>query len=394
MTRQLLTEEPGRDTARRARQNQLTRAAQWFAGIQADPYGLLLRGGTDDPRPHEERVREQGPLFHSALLDTWVTADRAVADALVTGPAFDGPGPDASADGLPYRSATLTLNRESAARLAPLTGLGGPLLRAAGEEDVEKQTVTLTRTILAGLGERFDLAEDFARRLVALVLAGQLGLPGTAHEDYARLLTGCRHALDGLLCPQPYATARAGEAAEAGLGALLEEALGEAGPDTVRAARVLSVGAAETTAVLITNAVRTLLGQPGAWRRLAADPAALAGTAIDDTLRSAPPVRLETRTARDATTLAGTELPAGARVTVLVAAVDRDPGAGPAAAPFALPDDLHFALSARLIKVIARAALGALAEALPGLRTDPAPVTRPRSPVLHAPARFPAAKNA
>ncbi|MFB7030187.1 MULTISPECIES: hypothetical protein [unclassified Streptomyces] len=381
---------------RRARGNQLTRAAQWFAGTRNDPYGLILRSGTEDPRPHEERVRAGGPLFHSAPLDTWVTADRAVAEAVVADPAFDGPrpGPEAAAgDGLPYRSAVLAVDRETAARLAPLTALGGPMLWAPEEECVEKRTVKFARALLAGLGDRFDLAEDFARRLVGQVIGEQLGLPEAAHERFVRILPDCRHALDGLLCPQPHAVVRAAERAEAALSAVLAEGLHEAGADSVRAARILSVGAAETTVVLVANAVRRLLAEPGAWQRLAADPALAAG-AVEDTLRLAPPVRLETRTARADTVLAGTGLPAGSRVTLLVAAVNRDPAAPADAAPFGLPGDLHFALSGRLVTVIARAALGALAEALPALRTAGEEVTRPRSPVLAAPARLPVAKAA
>ncbi|MFC8173411.1 cytochrome P450 [Streptomyces sp. NPDC057325] len=381
---------------RRARGNQLTRAAQWFAGTRNDPYGLILRSGTEDPRPHEERVRAEGPLFHSAPLDTWVTADRAVAEAVVADPAFDGPrpGPEAAAgDGLPYRSAVLAVDRATAARLAPLTALGGPMLWAPEEECVEKRTVTLARALLAGLGDRFDLAEDFARRLVGRVIGEQLGLPEAAHERFVRILPDCRHALDGLLCPQPHAVVRAAERAEAALSAVLAEGLHEAGEDSVRAARILAVGAAETTVVLVANAVRRLLAEPGAWQRLAADPALAAG-AVRDTLRLAPPVRLETRTARADTVLAGTELPAGSRVTLLVAAVNRDPAAPADAAPFGLPGDLHFALSGRLVTVIARAALGALAGTLPALRTAGEEVTRPRSPVLAAPARLPVAGTA
>ncbi|WP_210589265.1 hypothetical protein [Streptomyces sp. GESEQ-35] len=390
MTTVLSIDAPGRDPARRARNNQLTRAAQWFAGIQDDPYGLLLRAGTDDPHHHEERIRERGPLYHSTLLDTWVTADRSVAEAVVADPAFDAPAADG--DELPYRSATLALDRATTARLAPLAALGGPVLWA-DEACVEKRTVKFARAIVADLGDRFDLAEDFARRLVGRVLAEQLSLPEDAYEHYARLLADCRPALDGLLCPQPYPVARAAETAEDRLAALFDRTLGDAGPVAAQIARVLSVSAAETTAVLVTNAVRDRLARPGAWQALAADPA-LAGPAVDATLRSAPPVRLETRTARDGATLAGTELPAGSRVTVLVAAVNRDPHTGPDTAPFGLPADLHFGLSAPLIKAIARAALGALAEALPRLRTGAEPVTRPCSPVLNAPARLPAVKNA
>jgi P450-derived glycosyltransferase activator len=389
MTTVLPTEALGPGPARRARNNQLTRAAPWFAGIQDDPYGLLLRAGAGDPHRHEERIRAQGPLYRSTLLDTWVTADRAVADTVVTDPAFDAPGP--GGDELPYRSTTLALNRAHTARLAPLTALGGPVLWG-GEECVEKRTVTFARTILADLGDRFDLAEDFARRLVGRVLAEQLSLPEAVYEHYARLLGECRTALDGLLCPQPHPVARAAEAAEAQLAALLDETLGDAGGDAVQAARVVSVGAAETTAVLLTNAVRAQLARPGAWQALAADPA-LAGPAVDATLRCAPPVRLETRTAPGGATLAGTDLPAGSRVTVLVAAVNRAPHTGSHTAPLGLPADLHFALSAPLIKTVARAALGALAAALPQLSLGAQPVTRPCSPVLNAPARLPAAKN-
>ncbi|MFJ8888289.1 cytochrome P450 [Streptomyces sp. NPDC102402] len=397
MTAELLTDAPVRETAlaraRRARRDQLTRAAQWFAGTRNDPYGLILRSGTEDPRPYEERVRAEGPLSYSEPLDTWVTADRAVAQEIVAGAAFDGPAPEAAPDGLAQCGAVLDVDRETAARLAPLTSLGSPLLWAPEEGCVEKRTVTLARAILAGLGDRFDLTEDFARRLVGQVIAEQLGLPEGAHERFVQILPDCRHALDGLLSPQLHAVGRAAERAEATLSTLLAEGLHEAGADSVRAARILAVSAAETTAVLVTNAVRGLLAEPGAWKRLAAGPALAAGV-VEDTLRTDPPVRLETRSVIADTVLAGTALPAGSRVTILVAAVNRDPGTPAGAAPFGLPADLHFALSGQLVTVIARAALGALAEALPELRTAGEEVTRPRSPVLGAPASFPVARTA
>ncbi|MFF8781113.1 P450-derived glycosyltransferase activator [Streptomyces sp. NPDC015140] len=381
-----------------ARRNQLTRAAQWFAGTEGDPYGLLLRAGADDPARHEERVREQGPLYRCAPLDTWVTAHRAVAEQVLTDPAFDGTGPDGTPDGLdglPLRSDLLSLDRATAARLAPLTAFGGPLLWAREENCVAQRAATYARRLLEGCGEHFDLAADFARRLPGAVLAEQFSLPDTAHEEFARVLPDCRYALDGLVCPQPYATARATRAAEATVAALLTRHLSEAGgagEDTARAAGVLAVSAAETTAVLIVETVRRLRARTGAWERLTADPA-LAAEAVRETLRTSPPVRLETRTTRTETTLAGTELPAGARVAVLMAAAGRDPGAPAGAAPLGLAPDLHFALSAPLITSIAGAALRTLAETLPHLREAGEPVTRPRSPVLLAPARFPVAKR-
>ncbi|MFC7895170.1 P450-derived glycosyltransferase activator [Streptomyces sp. NPDC057381] len=387
--------EAARGEARLARRNQLTRAAQWYAGIEDDPYGLLLRAGPDDPAAHEERVREQGPLYRSAPLDTWVTAHRAVAEQVLTDPAFDGTGPDGTPvgrDDLPLRSDLLALDRATAARLAPLTAFGGPLLWAREEDCVAQRAATYARRLLEGCGDHFDLAEDFARRLPGPVLAEQFSLPDAAHEEFARVLPDCRHALDGLVCPQPYATARATRAAEATVAALLARHLSDAGEDAVRAAGALAVSAAETTAVLIVTTVRRLRARPGAWQRLAADPAA-AEDAVRETLRTAPPVRLETRVTRTRTTLAGTDLPAGARIAVLLAAAGRDPEAPAGAAPLGLAPDLHFALSAPLITAMAGAALRTLAETLPDLAEAGEPVTRPRSPVLLAPARFPVAKR-
>ncbi|MFF2197569.1 hypothetical protein [Streptomyces sp. NPDC058157] len=388
MSSELLTGDSGRETARRARRNQLARAAQWFAALEADPYARVLRTGTGTPDAAEEAVRALGPLHRSTLADTWVTADRAVAEEVLAHPAFDAPGPAGGPP--PFRSAVLTLDRASARPLAALTGFGGPLVWAEDAGRLEKRTATWARRLLAALGRRFDLAEDYARRLTGPVLAEQLGLPEAAHERFRRLLSDCRHTLDGLLCPQGHAAARAGETAERALAGLLAEALHRPTADTLRAARITALGAAEPTAVLVSNAVRLLLGEPGGWRRLADDPDR-AGEALARTLRTAPPVRLESRAVRRAVTLAGTALPVGARVTLLVAAVNRDPLAAADALPFGLCADLHFGLSAHLVEPIARAALRTLAETLPDLRADGDPVTRLRSPVLRAPASQPVA---
>lgn len=398
-----------RDTARRARRNQLTRAAQWFAGIEDDPYGLLLRAGDEDPYPYEERVRALGPLYHSTLLDTWVTADPAVARQVLSHPAFEGPGPaDATGGGdpLPYRSPALTPDRADAARLDALTAFGGPLLRAGDPASVERRTDAAARTLLAGLGPRFDLAEDFARPLVGRVLAAELGLPEAVHGDFVRHLSGCRHAMDGLLCPQTHAVAEAGEAAERSLAALLADALPEAESeaeseaeadtgaeraeraDVLRAALALAVSCAEPTVVLLSHAVGRLLAEPGSRLGPAGRPDG-AAAAIASTLRDAPPVRLRTRTAREAVTLAGHELPAGAHVTVLVAAVGRDPRAAADGPPLGLPADPYPGPGAHLVGAVARAALRVLAETRPGLRAAGGTVVRPRSPVLRAPALRP-----
>ncbi|WP_381558047.1 P450-derived glycosyltransferase activator [Streptomyces eurythermus] len=418
------------DPAAAGRRLQLTRAAQWFAGTQDDPYALVLRAEATDPAPYEERIRAHGPLFRSDLLDTWVTASRAVADEVIASPAFDGLTADGRRPGareLPLSGTALDADRATCARFGALTAWGGPLLSAPHEQALRESAERLAHALLDGMEAALaadgtvDLVDAYARRLPAQVLREQLGVTEEAAAAFDDALAGCRRTLDGVLCPQLLPDAVAGARAEAALTAVLASVLRgtEAGrtPDAVAAARTLAVGAAEPTATLVGNAVQELLARPAQWARLVGDPR-LAAAAVTETLRVAPPVRLERRVAREDTQVAGQRIPAGGSVVVLVAAVNRAPAPAPAAAdggapttphaggtpapfdltrpvtapgPFGLPGDLHFRLGGPLVGTVAEAALGALAARLPGLRAAGPATRRRRSPVLHGHARLPVA---
>ncbi|MFI6108980.1 cytochrome P450 [Streptomyces sp. NPDC051310] len=442
------------DPAAAGRRLQLTRAAQWFAGTQDDPYALILRAEATDPTPYEERIRAHGPLFRSELLDTWVTASRAVADEVIASPAFDGLTADGRRPGareLPLSGTALDADRATYARFGALTAWGGPLMPAPHEralrESAERRAHALLDGVEAALAAQgatdgaVDLVDAYARRLPALVLREQLGVPEEAAAAFDDALAGCRRTLDSVLCPQLLPDAVAGARAEAALTAVLASVLRgtPAGrtPDAVAAARALAVGAAEPTATLVGNAVQELLARPAQWAELVRDPR-LAAAAVTETLRVAPPVRLERRVAREETDVAGQHIPAGGSVVILVAAVNRAPaapaastavdrapaapgsadsggaptaphGSGrprtsapfdltrPAAAaapgPFGLPGNLHFRLGGPLVSTVAEAALGALAARLPGLRAAGPAVRRRRSPVLHGHARLPVAAD-
>ncbi|MER6912293.1 P450-derived glycosyltransferase activator [Streptomyces sp. NPDC000594] len=387
------------------RRLQLTRAAQWFAGTCGDPYALILRAEAADPGPYEERVRALGPLFRGELPDTWVTASRVVADTVIDSPDFDGrtgDGPHPGARELPLAGTALDADRAAFGRLAARTAWGGPLMpaphRRALRESAERHARTLLDPLADSLafGGTADLLDAYARRLPALVIREQLGVPEALTEPFADALAGCRRTLDSLLCPQLLADAVALAKAEADLTAVLGRSAAGRDPEAVAAARALAVGAAEPTATLVGNAVRTLLERPGQWAALAQDPG-LAPAAVTETLRVMPPVRLEQRVAREDTEILGERIPAGGRLVILVAAVNRDTDpapfdlARPSPGPFGLPADLHFRLGGPLIAAVAEAALGALAARLPGLRAAGPVVRRRRSPVLHGYARFPVA---
>ncbi|MFG2142559.1 P450-derived glycosyltransferase activator [Streptomyces sp. NPDC048650] len=396
-----------KDPAAAGRRLQLTRAAHWFAGTQGDPYALVLRAEAHDPSPYEERIRAHGPLFHSELLDTWVTASRTVADEVIASAAFDGLTGDGRRPGereLPLSGTALDADRAAYHRLGALTAWGGTLMPAPHERALRESAERHAQALLDGLADSataFDLAEAYARRLPALVIREQLGVPQESAAAFDDALAGCRRTLDGVLCPQllPDAVARA--RAEAELAAVLRESPFGHDADAVAAARALALGAAEPTATLVGNAVQALLERPGQWAALAQEPG-LAAAAVTETLRVAPPVRLEWRVAREDTDVAGEHIPAGGRVVILVAAVNRPADAHTADAapfdlvrpepgPFGLPGDLHFRLGGPLVRTVAEAALGALGARLPGLHTAGRAVRRRRSPVLHGHARLPVA---
>ncbi|MEU0742866.1 cytochrome P450 [Streptomyces sp. NPDC006134] len=161
---------------------------------------------------------------------------------------------------------------------------------------------------------------------------------------------------------------------------------------------VLAGALCETAANTVCNAVLATLRTPGLADRLAGDPD-LADRIVAETLRTAPPVHLESRCATAGRTVHGTAIAEGDEVVVAVAAANRDPEvfAGPdrfdvdrAAAQPALVSGLG--CRDGLEEFAARhavAALRALAGALPGAALAGPVVRRRRSPVLRGISRCP-----
>jgi cytochrome P450 len=121
-----------------------------------------------------------------------------------------------------------------------------------------------------------------------------------------------------------------------------------------------------------------LLEQPERWEALRADRSLLGGV-VEETLRFDGPAQSLFRTARDDVEIAGTTVPAGARIAAVVGAADRD------GATFERPDEfdvhrsnakthlqfgrgIHTCVGAGLARLEGRVAFDVLAERLPGLR--------------------------
>ncbi|WP_369368192.1 cytochrome P450 [Streptomyces sp. CG4] len=268
---------------------------------------------------------------------------------------------------------------------------------------------------------RVDVVDDFAYPLPVSVICRLLGVP---REDEPTFREWSNAIIDsGDIRPgEDLGTSqRAGNQARAQMGRYLvdlaEQRRGRPGDDMLSAfvndpdpsggltreelaatAVLLLVAGHETTVNLITNGVLTLLRHPDQLERLRREPDLLPG-AVEELLRYEPPVHLLERIPLTHVDVAGTTIPKGVPVLLVLASGNRDPKR------FRDPDrfdptrrdnqhlgfgsGIHICYGAPLARVEAQIALGAL---LPHLTTatlveDPPPYRN--SAVLRGPRHLP-----
>ncbi|GHI04281.1 hypothetical protein AQI88_25950 [Streptomyces cellostaticus] len=354
------------DRSRLGSRLQMARGWYWAFGVNGDPYAMLLCGQDDEPGRWYEQIRSADPgLFHSRSGARVVTRYAAAAEVL-DGPGFTRTAQEADADwAQPFLDVRAAV---------------GPQLPAVDELAGEY------RALLPRTGTRFDLMRDLAREVPVRGVIARYGLTGEDARRLTALLRSSATALDARLTPQLLAVTEQTVAALAGLREL-------AGADGV-----LAGAGCETAANTVCNAVLATLRTPGLAGRLADDPD-LADRIVAETLRTAPPVHLESRRALAAQTVHGTRVAEGEEVVVAVAAANRDPEVFAAPDRFDVdragtPQALTSGLGHRdgLDEFAARhavAALRALADVLPGTTLAGPVVHRRRSPVLRGISRCP-----
>jgi cytochrome P450 len=260
---------------------------------------------------------------------------------------------------------------------------------------------------------RMDIVDDFAYPLPVTVICDLLGVP---HADEARFHEWASHLARGL---DPIESLTEAEQAELGrasqelngyLSGLLAQqrnhpgnnvfsglatsgvssdgAIGQDDPmsdeELLSTAVLLLIAGHETTVNLITNGMLTLLRHPEVFDRLRAEPD-LAVSLTEELLRYEPPVQMVPRVARADIDIAGTRIPAGARVSLLLASGNRDPAHLSDADRFVpgrtgtthlgFGGGTHFCIGAPLARLETQIALTVLARRLQGARllADPPP---------------------
>jgi cytochrome P450 len=390
----------------------------------ADPYRLLDPATLDDPYPVYARLRAEAPAYFSEGWNAWLVTRY---DDVLAG--FRDPRLSAN------RAATFaaTLPPDVRERLRPIIDnlaswvlfLDPPshtrlraLLNRAFTPRLAEALRPRMQALVDGLCDRvepaghMDVVADLASPLPVAVIGAMLGVrPEDGHR-----LKGWSHALAAFLgagrpTPDSVAAALRGIVEmEAYFRDVIADRRRSPQDDLISAlvaaqdeGRLLDdrellstcsmvlFGGHETTTNLIGNAIHLLLSRPQERTRLRDAPTSLPA-AVEEFMRYEAPVQRMGRVTTEPLEIAGTPLPKGQLVFLMLGAANRDP------AHFPDPDRLdlerrdnrhlafglgtHYCIGAALARLETELTLGTLLRRFPDLRSAPEPAPWLRSATL------------
>ena len=381
------------------------------ASAQFDPFDPKYLA---DPYPVLSAVREETPVFHAPALDMWVVTRYADIEAVFGDPATfsaanaqdpiiplseaaraelggDFPPPKTMSNCDPPKHARIrrvNMRTFSARRTAVLE----PRVRAAATGMVDRM---LARP-------RFDVVAELTYPLPAFMIFTLIGFP---ESDFEQIKSWCGERMAfSWGRPGPEEQVRIARDIYAYWGYCKEfmaERLArpqdDLASDLLRIHREdpeqlsvleataivygLSFAGHETTTNLTTNAVRRLLEHHDQWQALCAD-SGLIPNAVEEVLRFDTSVVAWRRITTRAVSIGGVDVPAGAKLMLLLASANRDPARFPDPDAFdvtrtdavhhlSLGRGIHFCLGAPLARMELRTVLGLLTARAPDLELVP-----------------------
>lgn len=277
-----------------------------------------------------------------------------------------------------------------------LRGLVASAFTARAVEAARPKIARVADELLAGLPGEFDLIEAYASPLPIIVIAEMLGVDAADAPEFRQWALGLSNVFSPIRTPElTERLTRVTEAIEGYFHRVTAERRAAPRDDLISAlvaaeiegdrltdaeivtmCTLLLLAGNMTTTDLIGNAVFQLLSNPEQLALLKADPA-LAGDAVEETLRRDPPVVQTMRMPMADTAIAGVPVPKGATVVPFLMAAGLDPAvhADPLRFDIARADKrhhafgggAHFCLGAPLARAEATIALERLFARFPGL---------------------------
>ncbi|MFE9171719.1 cytochrome P450 [Streptomyces kebangsaanensis] len=285
--------------------------------------------------------------------------------------------------------------------------------------EIDRITKELTGPFEAG--RQIDVVDDFAYPLPVTVICRLLGVPREDEPLFRAWSDALVAAADVRPEEDTTETNEAGDQARGEMGGYLvnlaEQRRGRPGDDMLSAfvnepdpalrltqeelaetAVLLLIAGHETTVNLITNGVLTFLRHPEHLDHLRREPGLLP-RAVEELLRYEPPVHMRERIPHADIDIAGTKIPRGASIVLVLASGNRDPLRFPDPDRFdpTRPDNqhlgfgsgIHLCYGAPLARIEAQAALGALIPRLGTARLVQDPPPYRQNAMLRGPRHLP-----
>ena len=316
-----------------------------------------------DPLPYYRALHERGPVvrephkgvFMLSRIDEIleVYTDHARFSAIVgpLGPLIDVPHPAAGeswSEAIERRRHEVPMGDQITSLDPPKhtrhRALMGKLFTPNRLKENEEFMWTLAEGLIDEFADRgeVEFSSGYARPFTLLVIADLLGVPREDHETFRDWLGGQkgtvgdpqgRHFGDRVFANlHPYFSRYIEERRAAPRDDVMSRLAsvrfsdGELPEvvDVVRLAAILFAAGQETTARLISAAMRILAERPALAEELRSDPGAIPNF-VEECLRLEGPIKGSFRLALRDTTLAGVDIPAGSMVMAVIGAANRDP---------------------------------------------------------------------